>query len=129
MVAKVNNFTVIESIYGRFVINRHCQFHAETLIKTGYPHIQEELNKILTIVGSLPENCVVVDAGANAGFVCVPIAREILDRGGTVYAFEVQRMMYYALCGTTALNDLENLHVHNWALGATVGMLKAGKPD
>jgi FkbM family methyltransferase len=129
MVAKIHNFTVIESIYGRFVINRHCEFHAETLIKTGCPHIQAELNKILTIVQSLPENCVVVDAGANAGFVSIPIAMEILGRGGTVYAFEVQRMMYYALCGTTALNDLENLHVHNWALGSTVGMLKAGKPD
>jgi FkbM family methyltransferase len=129
MIAEVNNFTVIESIYGRFVINRHCQFHAESLIKTGHPHIQAELNKILMIVGALPENCVVVDAGANAGFVSIPIARQILGRGGTVYAFEVQRMMYYALCGTAALNDLENLHVHNWALGATVGALKAGKPD
>jgi len=129
MVAKVNNFTVIESIYGRFVVNRHCQFHAESLIKTGRPHIQDELNKILTIVGSLPESCVVVDAGANIGFVSVPIAKEILDRGGTVYAFEVQRMLYYALCGTAALNDLENLHVRNWALGSAVGTLKAGKPD
>lgn len=129
MVAKINNFTVIESIYGRFVVNRHCQFHAESLIKTGHPHIQDELNKILTIIGSLPESCVVVDAGANIGFVSVPIAREILDRGGTVYAFEVQRMLYYALCGTAALNDLENLHAHNWALGSAVGTLKAEKPD
>jgi hypothetical protein len=48
MLDKVNNFTVIESVYGRFVVNRHCQFHAEYLIKTGRPHIQSELNKILT---------------------------------------------------------------------------------
>jgi FkbM family methyltransferase len=129
MIAKVNNFTVIESVYGRFVVNRHCEFQAESLIKTGHPHIQDELNKILTIVGSLPENCVVVDAGANAGLVSLPVAREILDRGGMVYAFEVQRMLYYALCGTAALNDLENLYVHNWALGSAVGTLKAGKPD
>ena len=40
----VNNFTVIESIYGRFVVNRHCKFQAEALIKTGKPHIQDELN-------------------------------------------------------------------------------------
>jgi ribosomal protein RSM22 (predicted rRNA methylase) len=80
MDAKVHNFTIIESIYGRFVINRHCQFQAESLIKTGHPHIQDELNKILTIVGSLPGNCVVVDAGANAGFVRIPIAKEILGR-------------------------------------------------
>jgi FkbM family methyltransferase len=58
-----------------------------------------------------------------------PIARDIVDRGGTVYAFEVQRMLYYALCGSIALNDLENLYIHNWALGAAVGTLKAGIPD
>jgi hypothetical protein len=40
---KVNNFAVLESVYGRFVVNRHCAYQAETLIKTGYPHIEPEL--------------------------------------------------------------------------------------
>jgi FkbM family methyltransferase len=129
MATTVNNFTVIDSVYGKFVVNRHCRYQAEALIKTGHPHIKGELKKMLAIVKTLPENCVVVDAGANIGFVCVPVAEEVLARGGVVHAFEVQRMIYYALCGSAALNDLENLHLYNMALGGAVGKMKSGKLD
>ena len=63
----VNHFTVIESVYGRFIVNRHCTFQAEHLIKTGLPHIESELRNILAIVETLPAKSVVVDAGANIG--------------------------------------------------------------
>jgi FkbM family methyltransferase len=125
----VNNFVVIESAYGKFIVNRHCAFQAESLIKTGQPHVQEELTEILTVVGQLPENCVVVDAGANIGLVAIPIAKAVFSRGGVVHAFEAQRMMFYALCGGAALNDLENLIVHDQALGAAIGTLGAAKLD
>jgi FkbM family methyltransferase len=126
---KVNNFTVLESEYGRIIVNRHCALQAESLVKTGRPHIQDELNKILTIVTRLPNDCVVVDAGANIGLVCVPIAEAIEARRGRVHAFEAQRMMFYALCGTVALNDLSNLFAYNQALGAAAGWLGATLPD
>jgi len=125
----INNFTVIESEYGKFIVNRHCAGQAEHLIRTGLPHIQDELNNILAMVQRLPENCVVVDAGANIGLVAVPMAQEVLPRGGVVHAFEVQRMMFYALCGSAALNDLENLYVYHKALGSAIGTLGAGRPD
>jgi FkbM family methyltransferase len=126
---KINNFAVIESEYGKFIVNRHCAFQAESLIKTGRPHIQGELNTILTVISQLPDTSVVVDAGANIGLVSIPVAQALLPRGGVVHAFEVQRMLFYALCGSAALNDLENLIVYNRALGATAGMMGAGKPD
>ena len=110
-------------------MNRHCAYQAEVLIKTGKPHIQAELDKILAIINTLPEGSVIVDAGANIGLVAMPIAQAVLARSGTVYAFEAQRMMSYALCGSAALNDLENLIVHNQALGATAGVLGVDKPD
>jgi hypothetical protein len=77
MLSIVNNFIVIESIHGRFVVNRHCAYQADVLIKTGHTHIEVELAKILDIVRSLPDRSIVVDAGANIGLVSVPIAREI----------------------------------------------------
>jgi FkbM family methyltransferase len=126
---KVNNFTVLESVYGKFVVNRHCAYQAEALVKTGHTHIEGELKNMMSIIKTMPEKCVIVDAGANIGFVCVPIAQEVMARGGTVHAFEVQRMMYYALCGSAALNDLENLHIHNKAVGAASCKLKAGILD
>lgn len=120
----INNFTVIESAYGRFIVNRHCAFQAEALIKTGRTHIEGELQNILKLVSTLPRNCVFVDAGANIGLVCIPVAQAIREKGGTVHAFEVQRMMFNALCGSVALNDLENLHVYRQGLGSAKSVLK-----
>ena len=125
----LNNFTVIESVYGQFIVNRHCAFQAEALIKTGRPHIEVELQNILTLVSTLPQNCVVVDAGANIGLVSIPAAQAVRQKGGMVHAFEVQRMMFYALCGSAALNDLENLRVHHRGLGAAKAVLKVPQLD
>jgi FkbM family methyltransferase len=129
MASAVNNFTSIESIYGRFIVNRHCHFQAEHLIKTGQTHIEAELRNILQIVGTLPKDCVVVDAGANIGLISVPVAQAVRTKGGAVHAFEVQRMIFYALCGGAALNDLENLHVYRRGVGSASAVLKVPRPD
>lgn len=113
----IQDFLVLDSIYGKFIINRHCSFQAEALVKTGRPHIQSELDTMLAIIDQLPADSVVVDAGANAGLVCIPIAQRIQTKRGHVYAFEPQRMIYYSLCGTVALNSIENLTVSNLGLG------------
>lgn len=120
----VQNFTVIESAYGRFIVNRHCDFQAEALIKTGRPHIEAELQKMFEVINTLPNECVVVDGGANIGLVAVPLARAISAKRGTVYAFEPQRMLFCALSGAAALNDLQNLHTFNQALGAKSGIIQ-----
>lgn len=121
----VRNFAVIKSVYGPFIVNRHCAYQAEALIKTGRSHIEAELQNILKIIGTLPPKCVVVDAGANIGLLSIPIAHAVREKGGIVHAFEVQRMMFYALCGAAALNDLENLHVRHQGLGSLKAVLKA----
>jgi len=126
---RVKNFTVIESAYGKFLVNRHCAYQAEALIKTGRPHIDDELRKILAIVESLPTDCVLVDAGANIGLLSIPIADAIRSKGGTVHSFEVQRMLFYALCGGAALNDLDNLYAHHAALGSASGSIPVPKLD
>jgi FkbM family methyltransferase len=125
----INNFTIVESIYGRFIVNRHCSHQAEALLKTGMPHIQWELKQILTIVNSLPTECLVIDAGGNIGLISVPIAQAIKEKRGVVHSFEPQRMLFYALCGTAALNDLENLFVHFNGVGADKGFLKIPRID
>jgi FkbM family methyltransferase len=125
----INNFTVIDSVYGRFIVNRYCAFQAEHLIKTGKPHIEAELKNILQIAGTLPKDCVVVDAGANIGLISIPIAQAVRTKGGAVHAFEVQRMMFYALCGAAALNDLENLHVYHRGVGSAKAVFKVPRPD
>lgn len=119
----MNNFVVIDSIYGKFIVNRHCDYQAEALIKTGATHIEPELKNILAVVSTLPEGAWALDAGANIGLVSIPLANALKAKSGQVLSFEVQKMLYYALCGTVALNDLENLSVFNKGLGANLGQL------
>jgi len=113
----MHNFVMIESVHGKFIVNRHSQYQAEALIKTGATHIEHELQFIFAVVNTLPSGAVALDAGANIGFICVPLASWLRQKNGVVHAFEPQRMLFYALCGSAALNDLSNLHIYNMALG------------
>ena len=126
---KINNFTVIESEHGKFILNRHCAYQVDVMIKTGRPHIEEEIQKILSIVKTLGKNSVFIDAGANTGLISIPVAHAMKNIQGFVHAFEPQRMLAYSLCGSTALNDLENLHVYNLALGAEKKTIFSSMPD
>lgn len=112
----IHNFTVLESIHGRIIVNRHCAYQAEALVKTGATHIESELHNLLAIAGTLPQDAVIVDGGTNIGLVAVPLAQMGRTRNWTIHAFEPQRMIYNALCGTIALNDLTHLHAHNKGL-------------
>lgn len=58
------------------------------------------------------ENGVFVDAGAHTGTYSVYMA----DYFAEVHAFEPQRSVYYALCGSVALSGLNNVVCHNLAL-------------
>ncbi len=112
----MKNFTVLDSVYGNFVVNRYCHFQAEALVKTGKTHIEAELNNMRAVISSLPHDCVIVDGGANIGFVSIPLAQFVRAKGGKVIAFEPQRMIFNALAGTVALNDQDNVFLHNLGL-------------
>lgn len=117
----VDHFTVVESVYGRFIVNRHCHGQAETLLKTGRTHIEPELDCIRSILSVLQEGAVMIDGGANIGLVAVPCALALREKKGIVHAFEPQRMLFNALSGTVALNGLDNLMTYDVALGAQAG--------
>jgi len=120
----MNNFVAIDSIHGQFIVNRHCSYQAEALIKTGATHIEPELQNIYAVINTLGEGAVAIDAGANIGFVSIPLSNWLRQKGGIVHAFEVQRMLYYALCGSAALTDGDNLFTHHCGLGNTQKTLK-----
>ncbi len=123
------DFIVLDSVYGRFIVNRYCAGHAQSLVSTGKTHIEAELNNIRAILKTLPNDCLIVDGGANIGFVAVPAALAVREKRGIIHAFEPQRMMANALCGTIALNSFDNIYVHNCALGSAPGRLFLPKID
>jgi len=118
---KVDNFVMLDSVYGRFIVPRTCLFQAEALVKTGRTHIEGELANIFAIVDTLPADAVIVDGGANAGFFTVPVAHRTQGRGTRIVSFEPQRQLFQALGGSLALNEYRHVYLHNCGLGAEPG--------
>ena len=118
---KVDNFVVLDSVYGKFIVARTCLFQAEALVKTGRTHIESELNNIFAIVDTLPNDAVIVDGGANIGFFTVPVAHRTQGRGTRIVSFEPQRQLFQALGGSLAINGYRHVYLHNCGLGAEPG--------
>jgi FkbM family methyltransferase len=49
---------------------------------------------------------------------------QIVGPGGTVFAFEPQRILFQILCGNVALNELSNVHALPVAVGRAAGRAK-----
>ena len=118
----VDNFVVLDSVYGKFIVARTCLFQAEALVKTGRTHIESELANIFAIVDTLPADAVIVDGGANVGFFTVPVAHRTQGRSTKIISFEPQRQLFQALGGSLALNGYDHVYLHNCGLGAEPGI-------
>ncbi len=122
----MKDFIVLDSFYGKFIINRHNPQHAECLITTNKTNNESELATMRAILDTLPEDLVFVDVGANLGMISIPIAQYIKGR---VVAFEVQTPIHNALCGSIALNGISNIFVHKKAVSDINGTLYVPKID
>ena len=56
----------------------------------------------------------ILDIGAHTGTYSIALA----PHAASVHSFEPQKMTYYALCGSIALSNSQNITAHNVALGA-----------
>ena len=126
---KVDNFVILESVYGKFIVARTCLFQAEALVKTGRTHIESELNNIFAIVDTLPADAVIVDGGANIGFFTVPVAHRTQGRGTRIISFEPQRQLFQALGGSLAINGYRHVYLHNCGLGTEPGIAQLPAVD
>ena len=125
----VDNFVVLDSVYGKFIVARTCLFQAEALVKTGRTHIESELANIFAIVDNLPADAVIVDGGANIGFFTVPVAHRTQGRDIRIVSFEPQRQLFQALGGSLALNGYDHVYLHNCGLGAEPGIAQLPAVD
>ena len=118
----VDNFVVLDSVYGKFIVPRTCLFQAEALVKTGRTHIEDELNNIFAIINTLPNGSIIVDGGCNAGFFTVPVAHRTQGRDIRIISFEPQRQLFQAVGGSLALNGYQHVFLHNVGLGEKPGI-------
>ena len=118
----IDNFVLLDSMYGKFIVPRTCLFQAEALVKTGRTHIEDELRNIFAIIETLPTDAIIVDGGTNAGFFTIPVAYMTRHFNTRIIAFEPQRQLFQAVGGSLALNGYRNVFLHNVGLGAEPGI-------
>lgn len=70
----------------------------------------------------LGEGAVLIEVGANAGYLTVPLAR-MVGAGGRVVAFEPQPAIHRLLCANVALNGLPRVDCVHAAVGARQGTI------
>lgn len=123
-------FTIqLQTNRGTFMMNRHDLHQPHSIVRTGRPHIDDEIEALLSLADRLPDGALVIDAGANIGLISIPIARHLKDRGGRVVAFEPQRLIYYMLAGNAVHAGLANLYCHQMALTSEPGTMIVPERD
>jgi len=93
---------------------------------------RDEVGLVLDILGALRhrrgDGIIALDCGANIGVMTVEMAHEMSD-WGSVYAFEPQERVFYALCGNIALGNFFNAQAILGAVGETSGTIRVPAPD
>ena len=63
------------------------------------------------------QNIAVIDIGANIGTFAIGVAKLLQKIDGRLICFEPQRIIFQQLCSNIFLNQLENVHAFNLAVG------------
>jgi FkbM family methyltransferase len=122
-------FTIIvPTIYGQMLVNRHDIIQTDFLVKTGVAVDHGEIDLLAKILEQLGTGLTFLDVGANFGTYTLALARAV-GPGGTVHAFEAQRIIFQMLTGSVALNSLTNVICHHAALGDEVGRIEIPQFD
>jgi hypothetical protein len=107
---------IVPTAYGQMLVNRYDINQTNALFKTGMAIDHGEIKMLAKLLDKGRPDPVVIDVGANFGTYTLAFASYVGPRG-RVYAFEPQRLIYYMLAGSVALNSLTNVHCFNVAVG------------
>lgn len=133
-------FVLAASNHGSMIVNRHDQ----RIMKdgkgygVGYQILnrssfdESEVGLVLMLLDLRRryhgDGVVALDGGANIGVHTLEWARH-MHGWGRVLAFEAQEIVYYALAGNIALNNVLNARARLAALGETCGEARVPRPD
>jgi FkbM family methyltransferase len=126
---EVSYTTVLPTVYGQVMVNRFDTNQTNALLKTSAAIDAQEVQMMAALAARLPPGSTVLDMGANFGLYTLAMAKACVANGCTVHSFEAQRVIAYMVCGTLALNAVENAIVHHLAVGAHEGEIDIPKFD
>jgi FkbM family methyltransferase len=85
-----------------------------------------EIDLICDLLKTFGTDCTFIDAGANLGAICLPVAKRI---GCRVMAFEANRLIYNLLAANALGNALYNVETFHAAVGDQETIVQFPTPD
>jgi len=114
--------SILDTHFGKYMVWPNDQALFNRLIHTHLGGADEKLIQLSKGIIEVSKNKVVLDIGANIGSYSIPLGLKLPDV--KFYCFEVQRIVYYQLCGNIFLNSLDNIFAHNLAVGQKNGFIE-----
>lgn len=110
--------------YGLMIYNSKDIWVGRSIEK--YGEFSESEVQVFTDIIKL--NDVVLDIGANTGCHTLVFSK-LVGGKGLVLAFEPERMNFHTLCGNMAINNLNNVHCYQKAVGSISGYIHVPELD
>lgn len=117
-------YTAKKCRYGFQIYNTRDQFIGKSFAQYG-EYAESEVSIFKRIV---KEGDCVIDVGACVGSHTVPFCH-LVGKSGIVLAFEPEKMAFFALCGTMALNNFKQALCFQQAVGAKEALIKVPELD
>ena len=111
------------------IVHRLDDPQATILFRTGKARGHDEITMLSELLTSArPQGHVVVDVGANFGAFSLAFSK-LAGAGGKIIAIEPQRLLFYMLAGSVALNGALNVNCIHAAVGGSTGRIEAPQFD
>ena len=112
-----NPNVLINSDYGSIIININDSVIGKHISQLGY-WAKDDIDLIKELIDFLltkKQSITLYDVGSNIGTHALAIGKTY-GKKVKIRAFEAQRQIFNMLCGTVALNGLDNIYCHNLAI-------------
>ena len=127
----MNPNAIINSDHGPIIINIHDSVIGKHISQYGY-WASDDIEIIKQMIDHLLKYKSTVsfyDVGANIGTHSIALSKIFQDRI-KIRAFEAQRQIYNMMCGSLAINGINNVYCHNVAVSDNIGnTIEIALPD
>jgi len=119
------NVSILDCAIGRYMVySTHDSLGAILLSQGVHEPSVLQLSELI-VKNSSGKN--ILDIGANIGTYSIPMAVKFPEKN--IYSFELQRNVYYQLCGNVFLNRIKNIHAINKGVSSTSGIIEVNTVD
>jgi FkbM family methyltransferase len=117
--------SIIDCLSGRYMVYSTNDALGKMLLADGVHELPVQQVTEFILKNS---NCeTVIDIGANIGSYSIPLALKFKNK--KFHCFEIQRNIYYQLCGNIFLNSIDNIEAHNIGVSSSEGEISIPKID